>query len=169
MATRDEQGRLALLLTIGELVVAIDASQVFQIRRAAEVATRRIDASLYAVDLEHHTIPGWDAGTLFGIGPCKDAWVIVDTEMNHRVRMFALRVGRCIAVRLLPRCWPVPPGVFTARRGAIAAAFSTDALAEVQDVPSGGLLSLQHLLTPAELDAGARVIQRREGARDTTA
>lgn len=168
MATRDATGQLALLLTIGELVVAIEANEVFQIRRAAEVATRHIEANLYAIDLDDQTLPGWDAGMLFGAAPCKDAWVILDTDIHHRVRTFALRVGRCFAVRKLPTCLPIPSGVFTTRVGAISAAFSTASLPEVQHVPSGGLLALRHLLTAAELDAGARLIERTGGARDAT-
>jgi hypothetical protein len=168
MTTRDATGQLALLLTIGELVVAIEANQVFQIRRAPEVGTRRIEANLYALDLDDQTIPGWDAGELFGVGACKDAWVILEAELGHRVHMFGLRVGRCIAVRPLPPCLPLPRGVFAARAGAICAAFSTTSLAEVQHVPSGGLLALRQLLTQAELDAGARLLQRREGHRDAT-
>ena len=154
--------RLALLALCGDLVVAIDAMSIREIRRVAETEARRVDRNLYAVDLDVRTVPGWDLGELLQLGPCSNAWVIADIPRRSSTRTIGLRVGRCISVCKLPRCSPIPPSVFTGRRGALAAGFSTHTIPEVQGVPSGLVLDLAQLLTRAELDAGGRLERAKE-------
>lgn len=154
--------RLALLAHVGELLVAIDVSRVLHIRRVTETEARRVDRNLYAVDLDVRTVPGWDLGELLQLGPCSNAWVIADIPRRSSTRTIGLRVGRCISVCKLPRCSPIPPSVFTARRGALAAGFSTHTIPEVQGVPSGLVLDLAQLLTRAELDTGVRLERAKE-------
>lgn len=163
----DLSDRLALLAMVGDLAVAIEALQVFQIRRAAETPNRKLQDNLYAIDIEDLAVPGWDLGSLFGLAPCTDAWVVIEARPG-RFRRFGLRVGRCIAVQRLPRCHAVPTGMFGGRAGAISGAFATAKIPEVKDVPSGVAIDLERLLSAAELEAGARVYSRREVKRDAT-
>lgn len=162
MVRPDPSDRLALLCVTGELLVAVLAHEVFQIRRAPEVATRRIENNLYAIDLEDSTIPGWDLGDLLKLGSSNDAWVICEPQLDRGVRRFGLRVGRCMAVLKLPPCAPVPVGVFGARQRALPYAFATSTLTEIQNWPSGVVVDLAQLLGAGELEAGKRLVSRRE-------
>lgn len=162
MAKTDPTDRLALLCATGELLVAVLAHEVFQIRRAAEVATRRIDSNLFALDLEDGVIPGWDLGDLFKLGTTNDAWVICEPQVDRGIQRFGLRVGRCIAVLRLPPCSSLPIGAFASRQRALPHAFTTSTLAEIQAWPSGVVLDLAQLLGAAELEAGKRLVSRRE-------
>jgi hypothetical protein len=162
MTTAGMTEQLALLTHVGELMVAIDAAKVLLIRRVAETEARRVERNLYAVDLEARTVPGWDLGELLGLGSCSSAWVIAEIPRRSSRQTIGLRVGRCISVRTLPRCSRLPASVITARRGALAAGFSTRTIPEVQGVPWGLVLELARLLTRAELDAGARLDRVKE-------
>ena len=153
-------GRLALLALVEDLVVAIDATQVFQIHRTAELSTRRMENALYAIDLDKQTIPGWDLGLLFGFGPSVISWVLVDASIGGVVRRFGLQLGACVAVRPLPPCHRLSPNLFGARHGAFSAAFTASTIEELKGAPSGVVLDVGSLLQPTELDAGLRVARR---------
>jgi hypothetical protein len=162
-------GKLALLAMVGDLVIAIDASQVFQIRRAVETATRRIESNLYAIDLDGHTVPGWDTGELFGTGNATEAWVIIEVPIDPRIARFGLRVGRCISVQRLPPTLPLPRGLFGVRPSAVTGAFVLPVPEDSTGAPpSGVVLDPRGLLTAGEIAAGVRVGQRRENQRDAT-
>ena len=163
MAQREMTDRLALVALVDNLIVAIDAAQVFQIRRAAELMSRQVDQNLYALELDHQRIPGWDLGNLFKLGTCTNAWVIMDVELDKRNQRIALRVGRCIAVIRLPKCYALPPGVLASRTGAVSSAFSTTKLVEVAEIgPAGVVLDATRLLAASELEAASRVGARTE-------
>jgi hypothetical protein len=160
-AAAADSDRLALLVTVGDLVVALDALRIVSIRRAAETAMRKVDANLFVLDLEPYHVPGWDLGELLALGPCSTAWVIIEQTHAARSYQIALRVGRCIAVRKLPETRRIPNNAFGARRGALAAAFTTAGIPEVPDAPTGVLIDLAHLLTSVELDTGIRACTSR--------
>lgn len=140
---------LALLAHCGELAIAIEARTIHQMRRAAELPSFR-DGELLYVDLDGELVPAWDLGELLGLGTATAAWVIADlpTPVSRRV---AFRVGRCVSVRALPRCEPVPARACPARAGAIAAAFVATDLAELADVATAVVIDLARVLGPAEL------------------
>jgi len=159
-------GQLALLAFVGDLVIAIDVAAVVQLRLATDVAARRVDRSLFAVELDDETIPGWAAGELLGVGACDTAWVIASLASVDGGRRFGVRIGRCMAVQRLPVCHAIPPSLFRARGGAIAAAFAGTQIAELTSAPSGVVLDLSRLVTAGELGAGQRLRTRREGGLD---
>lgn len=159
-------GPLAVLALVGDLVIAIDAAAVVQLRLATDIAARRIDRTLFAVELDDETIPGWDVGELLGLGPCDTSWVIVSLPSVDGGRRFGVRIGRCAAVQNLPACHPIPPSLFRARAGAIAAGFAGAQIAELMSAPSGVVLDLSRLLTAGELGAGERLRTRREDGLD---
>src|ERR1700733_13721637 len=130
-------GQLALLAFAGDLVIAIDAAAIVLLRLATDIAARRIDRSLFAIELDNETIPGWDIGELLGLGACDAAWVIASLPSVDGGRRFGIRIGRCTAVHKLPVCHPIPPSLFRARAGAIAAAFAGAQIAELMSAPSG--------------------------------
>lgn len=155
---------LSLLAKIGELVVAIDATQIYQIHHTADLPARQLESNLYALELERQSVPGWDLGELFAYGPSNKAWVVVDARMGSATRRFGLRVGACITVRQLPPVRVLPKKLHPSRPGAIAAAFATDGIAELAETPSGVVIDLAHLLTPVELESGLRVARHHQGA-----
>jgi hypothetical protein len=159
-------GQLALLAFVGDLVIAIDVAAIVQLRHATDIAARRLDRNLFAVELDDETIPGWDVGELLGLGACDAAWAIVSLPSVGGGRRFGVRVGRCTAVQKLPACHPIPPSLFRARAGAIAAAFASAQIAELMNAPSGVVLDLSRLLTASELGAGERLRTRREAGLD---
>jgi hypothetical protein len=162
----DATGRLSLLAGCNDLVIAIAVDHVHQIFRAAEVSTRPVEKTMYAVDLDTGTIPGWDLGELLEMPPCTAAWVVLDVRIGTSPRRFGLRVGRCIAVQPLPPCYPLPRAIFTARRGALAAGFSTQPLAEFAEFPSGVVIDSARLWTPAEIEAGAKLSPKRTASHE---
>lgn len=155
---------LSLLAKIGELVVAIDATQIYQIHHTADLPARQLESNLYSLELDQQSIPGWDLGELFAYGPSNKAWIVVDVRVGSTMRRFGLRVGACITVRELPPIKPLPKKLHPLRSGAIAAAFSTDGIAELAEAPSGVVIDLARLLTPVELDSGVRIARDHHGA-----
>lgn len=148
---------LSLLAKLGELVIAIDATQIYQIHHTADLPARQLEGNLYALEIDQQTIPGWDLGELFAYGAQEKAWVVVDARLGSATRRFGLRVGACVTVRKVPPTKPLPRKLYPARPGAIAGAFATEGIGELADTPSGVVLDLAHLLTPVELETGARV------------
>lgn len=149
---------LSLLAKVGELVVAIDATQIYQIHHIADLPARQLESNLYALELDQQSIPGWDLGELFASrSDDPKAWVIVDARAGSTTRRFGLRVGACITVRKLPEVKAFPKKLYAARPGALAGAFSTEGMSELPDAPSGAVVDLAYLLTPVEIEAGIRV------------
>jgi len=159
-------GALALLAQIGDLVIAIDAAEIALLRHISDLAARRVEHNLYAIELDDEIVPGWDAGELLGLGACDASWVIASLPAVYGGRRFGLRVGRCIAVHKLPACEPIPPSLFRARAGAISAGFATQLIAAPLEAPSGVVLDLSRLLGPGELAVGARLRAQREAVLD---
>ncbi|GEM_PF-4732676 len=149
---------LSLLAKVGELVVAIDATQIYQIHHVADLPARQLESNLYSLELEQQSIPGWDLGELFASRSADaKAWVVVDARIGSTTRRFGLRVGACITVRKLPEVKALPKKLYAARPGALAGAFSTEGISELPDAPSGAVVDLALLLTPVEIESGNRV------------
>lgn len=140
--------RLALLAMCGDLVIAIEADVIFQIRRAEETKARMVDRAMSVIELDGQEIVGWDLGELLGLGASADAWVIVTLPDSSRI---GLRIGRCLTVQPLPVCRAVPRTIFVSRAGAITAGFSASGIAELEGYPSGVVIDTGRLLTESEL------------------
>jgi hypothetical protein len=155
--------RLSLLALCGDLVVAIDAMSIHEIRRVEETAARAGIRGMSVLELEgelgRELVPGWDLGELLGIETEPSAWVIVDVPgLPRRV---GFRLGRCVTVQSLPVCRAIPLGIFTSRPRAIAAGFSTAAIPELMGHVSGVVIDLSGVLGESELAAIAEI--RRDG------
>jgi hypothetical protein len=159
-------GRLALIALCGDLVVAIDAMAVREIRRADETSVRFVDGgpALLALDgeLGPEVVPAWDLGDLLGIEAEPLAWAIV--ELPGLGRQIALGLGRCVTVESLPVCRAIPRAIFASRPHAIAAGFSTAAIPELADHVSGVVLELSGVFSEGELAVLAQVQEGREAA-----
>jgi hypothetical protein len=161
-------GRLALLALCGDLVIAVDAMAIREIRRTAETVTRPIAPGVIALDLDTGLVPGSDLGELFGLGTQTTAWVVVD--LPGIARPLAFRIGRCFMVEPLPVCRAIPRGIFatTSRSDAIVAGFSVAALPGLAGHVSGVVVDLARVLTERELASMTALAgDEREAALDT--
>ena len=158
-AEHPASGRLALLAECGDLVVAIDAMSILQIRRVDETTERAVNRRLSVLQLggerEAALVAGWDLGKLLGIEMSASAWLIV--ELPGPDRRVGFRVGRCVTVQPLPVCRALPRAIFTRRSQAIVAAFSTAAIPELTDHVSGIVVDLARVLGAGELAAMAKL------------
>jgi chemotaxis signal transduction protein len=153
--------RLALIGLCGDLVVAIEAMAIREIRRMAETPSRPVRDGVSMIELRDELLPGWDLGVLLGIDAEPSSWVIIDLPGDladallggqARVeRRVGLALGRCVTVQSLPICRAVPQRIFTSRRHAITAAFSTAGIPELEEHVSGVVLDLAHLFGDREL------------------
>jgi hypothetical protein len=153
--------RLALFALCADLVIAIDAMSIVQLRRTAETVSHATAHGRSALEIDDQLVPGWDLGELLGLGPCTAAWVVV--ELNRPARRVAFRIGRCFMVDPLPVCRAIPPGIFSGpgtpaeggasagRAAAITAAFSVAAIPELAGYVSGVVVDLARILPERDL------------------
>jgi hypothetical protein len=158
--------QLALFALCGDLVVAIDAMSIREVRPIEDTAVRAASHGVFLLELDgEHAgapVPGWDLGELLGIEAAPSAWVIV--ELPGSGRRVGFRLGRCVTVQALPVCRAIPRGIFTSRRYALAAGFSTAAIPELSEQVSGVVLDLAGVLGDGELGLLANVGEVREAA-----
>jgi hypothetical protein len=158
--------RLALMALCGDLVVAIDAMAIREIRRADETPVRAVDGGLSLLELDgelgREAVPAWDLGELLGIEAESLAWAIVELPgLGYRI---GLGLGRCVTVQSLPVCRAIPRTIFASRPYAIAAGFSTVAIPELADHVSGVVIDLSGVFNEGELAVLAKVREGREAA-----
>lgn len=146
---------LALLALCGDLVVAIDAMSILEIRRVEETIDRAVSRGMSMLELGGELVPGWDLGELLGIEASASVWLIVELPGPHR--RVGFRLGRCVTVQPLPVCRALPRGIFIRRPHAIAAGFSTAAIPELADHVSGVVVELARVLGDGELAAMAKL------------
>jgi hypothetical protein len=161
-------GQLALLALCGDLVIAIDAMAIREIRRTAETVTRPMAHGVTGLELDAGLVPGSDLGDLLGLGTQTTAWVVVD--LSGVARPLAFRIGRCFMVEPLPVCRAIPRGIFagTGRSDAIVAGFSVATLPGLAGHVSGVVVDLARVLTERELASIAALAQdEREAALDS--
>lgn len=151
-------GRLALVALCGDLVIAIDAMSLYEIRRVEDTTTRAIQYDMLGLDLDGQLVPGWDLGQLLGIAPCANVWAIVDLPgVGRRV---GFRIGRCFNVQPLPVCRAMDRGVLLGAVGrvdAVVAGFSVAAIPELAGYVSGVVIDLARVLSDHELAALAKL------------
>jgi hypothetical protein len=147
--------QLALFALCGDLVVAIDAMSIREVRPVEDTAVRAAGHGVSLLDLEggvaSEPVPGWDLGELLGVDAAPSAWAIV--ELPGSRRRVGLRLGRCVTVQSLPVCRAIPRGIFASRPHAIAAGFSTAAIPELREYVSGVVIDLSGVLGDGELGA----------------
>jgi hypothetical protein len=146
-------GKLALIASVGDLLIAIEASRIVEIRPSTEVEIRGTTGN-QEIRNGSDFIPARSVLTLCGRNESSvvAAWVITMIRSTNQPKgtPVALGVGRCIAVHLLPECIALPD-IFAQRPGAIAAAFATDSFPDIVDYPSGLVIDPQAILTLDEI------------------
>jgi hypothetical protein len=98
----------------------------------------------------------WDLGVMLGVGPSQGAWVLLRAPLDGGEVALALRTGPCFAVQGVRRLSSLPPGIFSARRAALAGTFATAAVKGPRARAEVGLwLEPTRLWEPLELAASA--------------
>jgi len=109
----------------------------------------------------------WDLGTLLGLGPQQEAFVLLRSPAGHSLPPMALRTGPCLAVeRLAPASMaPLSRAVFCARKGALTDAFSAErARGGRDDLASIGLaLDVACLWSETELESARAALGAASG------
>ena len=158
--------RLALMGLCGDLVVAIDAMSIREVRRAEDTTVRAAGGGGWLLELDgelgRERVAGWDLGELLGIEAAPLAWVIVD--LPGRRRRVGLGLARCVTVQSLPVCRAIPRTIFASRPHAIAAGFSTVAIPELTEYVSGVVIDLSGVFGDSELALLAKVEEGRASA-----
>lgn len=152
----------ALFVECEWVVIAIDAGLVERILLAGDTTTRAAgDSGIALVDTGAGWVPGWDLGALMGgeagRGP---SWIVVRAPAGWPVPAFALRAGRCVCVRALPRSTELPPGVAVLGAGALRSAFVTSAIPELAAYSTGLVLDPLRVLSRDQLVRGAEELSR---------
>lgn len=141
-------GPTAVFIACHELVVAIATEEIDRLYVASELESRAVgDDGALVVSTPDGSIPGWDLGEIVIGRPVHDTWVVVKTRVEGVARRFALRAGRCLAVRPLPPTQPLAPHVLDASLGvAIAEAFAARELAGLETWACGVIIAPRELL-----------------------
>lgn len=154
-AEHPASAQLALFALCGDLVVAIDAMSIRQIRRVEETTARAVNRRMSLLELGGELVAGWDLGELLGVELSASAWLIVD--LPGSLRPVGFRLGRCVTVQALPVCRALPRGIFTRRPPAIVAGFSTATIPELTGHVSGVVVDLARALGDGERAAMAKL------------
>jgi hypothetical protein len=149
-ASDSANSRLALIALCGDLVLALEAQIVHQIRRAADTRTSVTASGLLLLEIDGEVVPAWNIGSLLDLSTSADAlyWVLVDVPSYGRRVAFGL--DKCLAVQSLPEVKSIPDGIFHSRRGAIIGGFSCAPIADVEGYPTGVVLNAGGLLNTSE-------------------
>lgn len=148
------------------IVVAIDAAVVERILLVADTTTRTLARrEIVLIDTGAAWVPAWDLDGMLGSEPGRgSSWIVVRTPESWPIAAFALRAGRCVCVRAMPRSTELPPGLvhLGAGRGAAAlrAAFATSTIPELAGYSTGIVLDPLRILSKDQIDQVAVELER---------
>jgi hypothetical protein len=143
-------------------VVAIDAGLVEHILLVSDTTTRTSGGSgLTLIDTGAAWVPAWDLDALMGSEPGRGAsWIVVRAPASWPFAAFALRAGRCVCVRAMPRSTELPPGLASLGEGAFRAAFATATIPELATYSTGIVLDPLRIPSKAQLAQVAAELER---------
>ena len=152
----------ALFVECEWLVVAIDAGLVDRILLASDTPARALaGGALAAINTGEAWVPAWDLDGLLGSESGRgSSWIVVRAPTDWPVAAFALRAGRCVCVRSMPRSTELPPGVIELGAGALRAAFATAAIPELAGYSTGVVLDPLRILSVEQIARVASEIDR---------
>lgn len=152
----------ALFVECEWIVIAIDAGLVERILLASDTTARPVgDAGITLIDTGTGWVPGWDLDALLGSEAGRGAsWIVVRAPAGWPVPAFALRAGRCVCVRAMPRSTELPPGLVEVGAGALRGAFATTSIPELVGYSTGVVLDPLRALSREQLVRGAEELER---------
>ena len=152
----------ALFVECEWLVVAIDAAIVDRILLVSDTAERTLPQSeTTVIDTGQGWAPAWDLDAMFGSEPGRgSSWIVVRAPSSWPVAAFALRAGRCVCVRAMPRSTELPPGLVQLGAGAFRSAFATSSIPELGAYSTGVVLDPLRILGQDEVSRVAAELER---------
>lgn len=152
----------ALFVECEWVVVAIEAGLVERILLVGDTTARTVgEGGLSLIDTGTGWVPAWDLDGMMGAEPGRGAsWIVVRAPAAWPIAAFALRVGRCVCVRAMPRSTELPPGLVELGAGAFCAAFATSAIPELAGYSTGVVLDPLRILTRDQLARAASELDR---------
>lgn len=149
----------ALFIACEWVVVAIDAGLVEHILLASETQARTLDSGTELVDTGAAWVPAWDLdGALGGERGQGPSWIVVRAPASWRIPAFALRAGRCVCVRSMPRTADLPPGIV--ELAALRGAFQAAAIPELAGYSTGLVLDPLRIPRPEDVARIAEELAR---------
>jgi hypothetical protein len=152
----------ALFVECEWLVVAIDAGLVDRILLVSDTTARTLaGGELVVIDTGEAWVPAWDLDAMLGSEPGRgSSWIVVRAPAGWPVAAFALRAGRCVCVRAMPRSADLPPGVIELGDGALRSAFATATIPELAGYSTGVVLDPLRILSVDQIARVAAEIDR---------
>jgi len=151
----------ALFVECEWLVVAIDAGIVDRILLASDTTSRTLPGGIAVIDTGEAWVPAWDLDAMLGSEPGRGtSWIVLRTPGSWPIAAFALRAGRCVCVRGMPRTADLPPGVVELGDGALRAAFATSTIPELGGYSTGLVLDPLRILTAEQITRVASELER---------
>jgi len=152
----------ALFVECEWIVVAIDAGIVERILLASDTTARALAApGACMIDTGTAWVPAWDLDGMLGSeiarGP---SWIVVRAPERWPITAFALRTGRCVCVRSLPRTTDLPPGLIQLGAGAFRSAFATTTIPELASYSTGIVLDPLRIPSRDQITRAAAELER---------
>lgn len=153
----------ALFVECEWVVAALDASLVERILLVSDTTSRSLAGpGTCLIDSGTAWVPAWDLDGMMGSEAARGpSWIVVRAPGSWPIAAFALRAGRCVCVRAMPRTTELPPGLVQLGAGACVAAFATRTIPELASYSTGIVLDPWRI--PSQ-DQIARVAQELERA-----
>ncbi|HWO19298.1 MAG TPA: hypothetical protein VNO30_10995 [Kofleriaceae bacterium] len=152
----------ALYIECEWLVVAIEAALVERILLASDTPVRTLPGSeTTVIDTGQLWAPAWDLDAMLGSEPGRGvSWIVVRAPSSWPIAAFALRAGRCVCVRAMPRSTELPPGLAQLGAGALRSAFATSSIPELGAYSTGVVLDPLRILGQDEISRVAAELER---------
>ncbi|HSK05314.1 MAG TPA: hypothetical protein VK932_28895 [Kofleriaceae bacterium] len=152
----------ALFVECEWLVVAIDAGLIERILLVSDTTTRTAaGGELTVIDTGAAWVPAWDLDGMLGSEPGRGgSWIVVRAPETWPIPAFALRTGRCVCVRAMPRSTDLPPGLVELGAGALRSAFATSTIPELSGYSTGVVLDPLRILREDQIARAAEEIER---------
>lgn len=144
------------------LVVAIEAGLVERILLASETTARPLAGEeAWLIDTGTGLLPAWDLDGMLGSAPGRGgSWIVVRAPARWPIPAFALRAGRCVCVRPMPRSVELPPGLIHLGAGAFRSAFQTSSIPELAGYSTGIVLDPLRVLREEQVAQAAEELAR---------
>ena len=152
----------ALFVECEWLVVAFEAAMVDRILLVSDTTARTLPRSeTTVIDTGQAWVPAWDLDAMLGSEPGRGAsWIVVRAPSSWPVPAFALRAGRCVCVRSMPKSTELPPGLVQLGSGALQSAFATSTIPELGSYSTGIVLDPLRILSQDQFARVAAELER---------
>lgn len=152
--SRAAEAELFVVVACHAFPCALPARRVVRLLLADEVPAAS-DGVIRAGD---GVFAAWNLGEMLHLGPLGDAWILLNVPHGGATVPIALQTGMCLSVQPIATRFPLPPGLFRGRPGALESAFLASEVRAGQAGLVGLHLDLASAWTAQELDRSASAV-----------